>query len=182
MLKTWKVLLQLWNRLVYKKSKSTNVGEKNILSQTFLRYIFFICLSGSPTIQFWTIHDENKNTFVWMYKEALPKGSLSTVDLFKITCFVKIFNIKMSWCKLVCTRRSTVLRSHPHLVRVPWDVPIIWLFNHGTLTKGGWLRTFDLLVLTSLDQLIFTLKTLFTFFTKTSTLIRRSTVLTPSLQ
>jgi hypothetical protein len=43
---------------------------------------------------------------------------------------------------------------------------------------GGRLSTFDLLVLTSLDQLIFKLKILFfLFFTKQATLMRRSTVL-----
>jgi hypothetical protein len=37
--------------------------------------------------------------------------------------------------------------------------------------------TVDLLILTSLDQLIFVLKVLFTLFTKQATLTRRSTVL-----
>jgi hypothetical protein len=40
----------------------------------------------------------------------------------------------------------------------------------------------DLLVLTSLDQLIFILKILFTFDTKQAILIRRSTVLSLPLQ
>jgi hypothetical protein len=39
------------------------------------------------------------------------------------------------------------------------------------------LSTVDLLVLTSLDQLGFKLKILFSFFTKQATLLRRSTVL-----
>ncbi len=42
---------------------------------------------------------------------------------------------------------------------------------------GGWLSTFDLLVLISLDQIVFTLKILLSFFTKQATLMRRSTVL-----
>ncbi len=42
------------------------------------------------------------------------EGRTSTVDLrIKVACFVKkfinIFNLKMSWYKLVCTRRSIVL-------------------------------------------------------------------------
>jgi hypothetical protein len=48
--------------------------------------------------------------------------------------------------------------------------------------KSNWrgrFSTVDLLVLTSLDQSLFILKILFTFFTKQATLIRRSTV--PSL-
>jgi len=39
------------------------------------------------------------------------------------------------------------------------------------------LSTVDLLALTSLDQLLFILKILFTFFTKQATLMRRSIVL-----
>ncbi len=46
----------------------------------------------------------------------------------------------------------------------------------------GRLSTVDLLVLTSLDQLIFILKILFTFITKQLTLLRRSTVLCLPLQ
>ncbi len=45
------------------------------------------------------------------------------------------------------------------------------------LLKGERLSTDDLRVLTSLDQLIFTLKILLTLFTKEATLIRRSMVL-----
>jgi hypothetical protein len=45
-----------------------------------------------------------------------------------------------------------------------------------------WLSTVNLLVLTSLDQLIFKLKILFTFVTKQVTLMRRSTVLSLPLQ
>jgi hypothetical protein len=46
----------------------------------------------------------------------------------------------------------------------------------------GRLSTVDLLVLTSLDQLIFKLKILFAFVTKQATLMRRSTVLSLPLQ
>jgi hypothetical protein len=42
---------------------------------------------------------------------------------------------------------------------------------------GGRLSTVDLLVLTSLCQLVFILKILFSFFTKQATLMRSSTVL-----
>jgi hypothetical protein len=52
----------------------------------------------------------------------------------------------------------------------------------GTLTKVGRLSTIDLLVLTSLDQLICNLKILFTFFTQQPTLTRRSTVLSLPIQ
>jgi hypothetical protein len=49
---------------------------------------------------------------------------LSTVDLLiMVACFVKkendIFNLKISWCNLVSTRRSTVLSLSPS-VRLPW--------------------------------------------------------------
>ena len=44
----------------------------------------------------------------------------------------------------------------------------------------GRLSTFDLLVLTSLYQLVFILKILFSFFTKQSTLMRKSTSTKPS--
>jgi hypothetical protein len=51
-------------------------------------------------------------------------GRLNTVDLLiKVACFVKnvnnIFNIKRSWLKQVCSRRSTVLILS-RLVRFPW--------------------------------------------------------------
>ncbi len=47
---------------------------------------------------------------------------------------------------------------------------------------SGRLSTVDLLVLTSLDQLLFIMKILFTFITKQSTFIRRSAVLSLSPQ
>jgi len=54
--------------------------------------------------------------------------------------------------------------------------------NPGKPYRRGRLSTVNLLVLTSLDQLIFKLKILFTFFTKQATLMRRSTVLSLPLQ
>ncbi len=51
-------------------------------------------------------------------------------------------------------------------------------FNQGKITEG----TVDLVVLTSLDQLIFKVKIFLTFVTKQATLMRRSTVLSLSLQ
>ncbi len=47
----------------------------------------------------------------------------------------------------------------------------------GTFIERRRLSTVDLLVLTSLDQLLFILKILLTFFTKQATFMRRSTVL-----
>jgi hypothetical protein len=46
----------------------------------------------------------------------------------------------------------------------------------GSLTEGGRLSMVDLLVPTSLDQLLFIMKILFRCFTKQATLLRRSTV------
>ncbi len=43
------------------------------------------------------------------------------------------------------------------------------------------LSTVSLVVLTSLDQLLLIMKMLFSYFTKQATLMRRSTVLIPSL-
>jgi hypothetical protein len=54
--------------------------------------------------------------------------------------------------------------------------------KQGTLTDGGRPNTVDLLVLTSLVQLIFIFRVLITFITKQATLIRRSTVLILPLQ
>jgi hypothetical protein len=48
--------------------------------------------------------------------------------------------------------------------------------SQGSLSEGKRLGTVDLLVLTSLDQLVFILK-MFSFVTKQATLMRRSTVL-----
>jgi hypothetical protein len=48
--------------------------------------------------------------------------------------------------------------------------------------RRGQLSTVDLLVLTSLDQLLLILKTLLTFFTKQASLRRRSTLLSLPLQ
>jgi hypothetical protein len=99
-----------------------------------------------------------------MNKKVLPgktysREGVSTVDLLiKVDVFVKkvnnVFNVKMSWSKLVSTRRSTV-RSHPPLVRVPWLKSHLMGTSQGTLTKGGWLSTVDHLVQTSLHHLIF---------------------------
>jgi hypothetical protein len=47
----------------------------------------------------------------------------------------------------------------------------------GKSYRKGRLSTFDLLVLTSLDQLLFISKILFTLISKQATFIRRSTVL-----
>jgi hypothetical protein len=53
----------------------------------------------------------------------------------------------------------------------------------GSLTEGeGSVSTVNLLVLTSLDQLLFILKLLFTSFTKQATLMRGATVLSLPLQ
>ncbi len=52
----------------------------------------------------------------------------------------------------------------------------------GRLTKGGRLSTVDLLVLASLEQLIFILKYCLPVFTKQAMLIRRSTVMSLLLQ
>jgi hypothetical protein len=54
------------------------------------------------------------------------------------------------------------------------------IFAHGALTEGGRLSTVDLLVLTSLDQLLFTLQTLLTLFYKTSYLNKESNRTEPS--
>jgi hypothetical protein len=57
------------------------------------------------------------------------------------------------------------------------------IFKKGTLTKEeGRLSTADILILTSLEQLLLTFQTLFTLFTKQATLMRRSTVLSLPLQ
>ncbi len=56
--------------------------------------------------------------------------------------------------------------------------PQVRLLEQGTLTEGeGWLSTDGLLVLTSLAQLIFILKILFSFVAKQANLMRRSAVL-----
>jgi len=58
-----------------------------------------------------------------------------------------------------------------------WRCREIQSINAGKYYWSGRLSTVDLLIQTSLDQLLFILKILFTFFTKQSTLMRRSTVL-----
>jgi hypothetical protein len=55
------------------------------------------------------------------------------------------------------------------------------LLSRAPLLKGS-LSKVDLLVLTSLDQLIFTLQMLFTFVTKQAALMTRSIVLSLSVQ
>ncbi len=54
--------------------------------------------------------------------------------------------------------------------------------KHGALAERERFSTVDLLVLTSLDQLLLTLAKLFSFLTKQATLMRRSTVLSAPLQ
>ncbi len=68
-----------------------------------------------------------------------------------------------------------------------WSSVVLCIFGHGMIThtklfagKSYWrgrLSTVDLLLLTSLGQLLFTLKIFFTSFTKQVTLTRSSTVL-----
>jgi hypothetical protein len=63
----------------------------------------------------------------------------------------------------------------------------VWLYKvyehcQGTLTGGGRLSTVDLLVLPSLEQLLFILKILFTSGTNEVALMKRSTVLSTPLQ
>ncbi len=57
----------------------------------------------------------------------------------------------------------------------------VWI-HAGNPNWRGWPSTVDLLVLTSLYQLVFILKILFTFVTKQTSLMRRSTVLSFPLQ
>jgi hypothetical protein len=54
--------------------------------------------------------------------------------------------------------------------------------RQGTLTDGRRLNTVDLLVLTSLDQVLLKLANIIFYFTKQATLMRRSTVLSLPLQ
>ncbi len=60
--------------------------------------------------------------------------------------------------------------------------PFSQMLDQGTLNEGGRISTIDLLVLTSLDQLLFKLKVFFFFLTKQASLIKRSTVLSLPLQ
>jgi hypothetical protein len=72
---------------------------------------------------------------------------LSTVDLLlKVACFVKkennSFNVKMSWFKLVSTRRSTVLIRPSPSVRLPWlqhQLSIILLLMHNYKVIRGFI-------------------------------------------
>jgi len=68
----------------------------------------------------------------------------------------------------------TVDRDIKNILKIIW---LICILHSG---KSYWrerLSTVDLLVLTSLDLLVFKLKIIFSFFTKQATLMRRSTVL-----
>ncbi len=55
--------------------------------------------------------------------------------------------------------------------------PTGWAYPGKPYWKGRSLSTVDLLVLTSIDQLLLTMQTLFTFFKKRAALMRRLTVL-----
>ncbi len=100
------------------------------------------------------------NIIIILTREKGRERPSISYPLFKIACFVtkviSIFNKKMSWSKLVNPRRPSELSvTKRSLVKHK-----IWP-----------------LVLTSLDQLIFTLNILFTFVTKQTTSMRRSAVL-----
>ncbi len=67
-----------------------------------------------------------------------------------------------------------------------WTIVETFLWEWSTVLPGkpywrGRISTIDLLVLTSLDQLLLILKILFIFFTKQASSMRRSTVLGPPL-
>jgi hypothetical protein len=59
------------------------------------------------------------------------------------------------------------------------DVFVVVNQKQRTPTEGGWLSTFDLPVLTSLDQLIFYEILFYIFFTKYATYMRRGTCTEP---
>ncbi len=80
---------------------------------------------------------------------------------------------------VACLRQY--LSTHP----APTHANPLWIFPSVYARRSYWrgrLSTVDLLVLTSLDQLLFTLKILFTFLTKQATIMRKSTVLSLSPQ
>ncbi len=80
---------------------------------------------------------------------------------------------------IVQTRQGSFSSGQVTLSTNPFEI------MNGQPGKPYWRRrisTVDLLVLTSLDQLLFILKILFTFFTKQPTLMGRSTVLSLPLQ
>jgi hypothetical protein len=87
-------------------------------------------------------------------------------------------------CSAILDIRSSNLDFIFLLLYFCCDV-IIYRVSYGEAREAlleGRLNTVDLLVLTSLDQLIFILKILFTCFTQQATLMRRSTVLSLPLQ
>jgi hypothetical protein len=87
--------------------------------------------------------------------------------------FIVMLNIVMLSVVIlsVVAHKPTQCFINPiHKVMLEWSREVL---------RGGEALTVDLLVLTSLDQLIFILKILFSFLTKQATLMRRSTV--PSL-
>ncbi len=91
--------------------------ETFVLSFSFLGIVFKKCVANF--VRFFVILTEQ----VGFLRYVTPGntnwgGRLNTIDpLIKVSCFVKkvndIFNIKSSWCKLVSTRRSTVLSLLP---------------------------------------------------------------------
>ncbi len=82
-------------------------------------------------------------------------------------------DLRKSWSRFSSRKWTRPRRSNSMSRHQSYKTPFHRLWRSGQ----GRLSTVDLLVLTSLHQLLLMLKILFTFFTKQPTLIRRSTVL-----
>ena len=90
------------------------------------------------------------------------------------------FFVKLTLNRTVTTKAKALPQVAFFLT---YTVEIIFADSRqGTLKGRGRLSTVALFVITSLDQLLVILKTLFTFFPKQATLMRRSTVQSLPLQ
>ncbi len=113
-------------------------------------------------------------------------------DWFELACFAnKNKNCQLSYSWFQASQTGGQKYSDTSPFSIPWLYCFYFLLNMvaqwqntrpGKSYWGGRLSTDDLLVLTSLDQLVFILKILFSFFTKQATCMRRSTALSLPLQ
>ncbi len=78
--------------------------------------------------------------------------------------------------------KTSYLREEVNCTEPFPSVSVLCMYRQGSLTEGEGSVLVDVLVLTILDLVLYILKLLLTFFTKQATLMRRSTVLSISLQ
>ncbi len=119
---------------------------------------------------------------IWLSQKEVQNHTSPCGNLFiKSLCF--LICLDASVCSLITFQTSLIyqmLRREAHQFEVHCKLLCFGMLQQGSLTKGGKLSSVDLFVLTSLEQVIFILKIIFTSFCKTSYLNQEVNCTEPS--